>query len=338
MKLLGEKLPDDPNEVRMTIGEHLNELRGVLIRSLIALVLVAIACAWPFKYLYAILARPLMLALRKHHQPESFLATDPSEPLLIYVKTVLIAALILSSPYILFQIWSYVAAGLYKHERRWVYRLLPYSIGLFMAGVLFMYFLMLPLCLDFLIGFSSWFPMPDVRPNALEQTLLGGHPPAMTQPAGPTSLPSVPVLLNDPLTPPAGAMWFSDADSKLKIQGADERVYSLQFLVEGHSPLITSHIKLSDYLWFVLVLTISFGLAFQMPLVVLFLARTGIVPVKTFRQYRKVVILVIVGIAGMIAPPDLMSHIALSGPMVLLFEAGLWLAARRPEPDKAASK
>ena len=80
---------------------------------------------------------------------------------------------------------------------------------------------------------------------------------------------------------------------------------------------------------------VAFGLAFQIPLVVVFLTRTGIVPAATMRKYRKVVIFVIVVIAAMLAPPDLLSHLLLTGPMILLFELGLLLSRRASEPAAA---
>ena len=80
---------------------------------------------------------------------------------------------------------------------------------------------------------------------------------------------------------------------------------------------------------------IAFGAAFQLPLVVIFLVATGIASVATLRSYRKVVFLTIVVIAGILAPPDLLSHLMLSGPMILLFEIGLLIAARREARVKA---
>ncbi|MBI5864640.1 MAG: preprotein translocase subunit TatC [Planctomycetes bacterium] len=321
MKFLPGSLPDNPDDVRMTIGEHLDELRSVLVRSLIALLAAALLCIWPTQWILAVIARPLFAALEKHHQPVSILATSPAEPLLIYVKTVLIAALIITAPYILLQAWSFVASGLYKHERAWVHKLVPVSVGLFLAGVLFMYYMMLPVCLDFLIGFSSWLPMPELPHSAQVQAPTTA--PAMTQPA----IPPVPFLAGDPPDPQVGQLWFNTAEGRLKLKGP-EQTYFYRMSVAGAESMIESHIKLDEYLWFVLMLTLAFGAAFQMPLVVVFLARTGIVSVATFRSYRRVVILVIVIIAGMIAPPDLMSHLLLSGPMILLFEIGLWFAGR----------
>jgi sec-independent protein translocase protein TatC len=105
--------PEQPNERRMTIGEHLDELRRCLVRSLVAFVLACALCIWPAKYLLVLLARPYVLALRQHDQPANFLQTNPIEVILIYIKVVLFAALVLSAPYIIHQIWSFVASGLY---------------------------------------------------------------------------------------------------------------------------------------------------------------------------------------------------------------------------------
>lgn len=345
----------------MTIGEHLDELRAVVIRSLLAMFIVALACIWPAGHLLRIIARPLIVVLREHNQPDSLLATDPTEPLVIYIKVVFISALVIASPYILWQVWSFVAAGLYRHERRWVEKLVPFSVALFLAGVLFMYTLMLPTALGFLIGFSSWMPMPTlslpVAPNEktafakTQPASAAGNasenaslPSATTRPAGGGDAPPgtgrtpdapaitdllrrVPAVAADPLNAERGAIFFNESERKLKVVGAGG-VYSVPFQQDGRTPLITTHIKLSEYLGFVLILTLAFGGAFQTPLVVLFLVRSGIAPIEALRRNRKIVIMAIVIIAGMIAPPDLMSHLLLSGPMILLFELGLWLAAR----------
>ena len=324
---------------RMTIGEHLDELRVCLVRSLLAFVLTALACIWPAKYLLAIIARPVVLALRKYGQPDTFLATSPVEAILIYVKVVVFAALIISGPYIIYQLWQFVAAGLYPREKKWVRKLVPISVGLFFSGVAFMYFFTLVLALNFLIGFSAWLPMPSAKPTALERALLGesSGKSAATQPAI-AEAPLVPSFNDDPNEPPPGALWFNSLEHKLKLRGPEE-TYSVQLTRDEHRAMVTTHFRIGEYLTFVLVLTIAFGIAFQMPLVVVFLARTGIVSIVTFRRYRKVVVLVIVVIAGMIAPPDLLSHVMLSGPMWLLFELGLLFAARgqRKAPEDGAN-
>lgn len=322
-----------PDEKRMSLGEHLEELRGCVARSLIALVVACIVCIWPAKYLLEIIARPVVLALRRHDQPDSFLATGPVESLLVYIKVVLIFGVVLAGPYVIYQLWRFVAAGLYKHERDWVYRLAPASVGLFFAGVLFMYVFALLLSLNFLVGFSAWLPMPKAEPTALERLLL--HAPEPNLPAsqpGAADAPRVPLLAADPADAPAGSIWVNVTEGKLKVRWPDE-LYTVDLVRAEARGLVTTHFRIGEYLSFVLMLTLAFGTAFQMPLVVLFLARAGIVPVETFRKYRKIVIVVIVFIAGLLAPPDLLSHLLLAGPMIGLFELGLWLAARH-SPDR----
>jgi sec-independent protein translocase protein TatC len=337
MALFRRKPEPDSDETRMSLGEHLEELRGCVARSLVALLVACLACIWPAKYLLEFIARPVVLTLRRHGQPDSFLATSPVESLLVYIKVVLIFALIIAGPYIIYQLWNFVAAGLYKRERQWVARLVPVSVGLFLAGVAFMYVFALLLSLNFLVGFSGWLPLPRATPNALERALL--HVPTLGVPAsqpGIDAAPVLPLLNDDPPNPPVGALWVNMPDAKLKLRWPSE-TYSVQLQRDDQRAMVTTHFRIGEYLSFVLILTIAFGTAFQMPLVVLFLARAGIVPVATFRKYRKIVILVILLIAGLLAPPDLLSHLMLSGPMLLLFELGLWLAARRERGEVPAA-
>lgn len=322
----------------MTIGEHLEELRGCVFRSLVALILACLVCIWPAKYLLELIARPVVLVLRNHGQPDSFLATSPVENIVVYIKVVLIFGMILAAPYVIHQLWSFAAAGLYKREKAWVQRLVPLSVGLFIAGVIFMYIFALVVSLNFLVGFSGWLPLPQPKANPIERVLLGLEPPADTsgQPApGSPGTARLPVLEDDPNDPPAGTAWLNLTQRKLKVRGPNDETYSVQVLRDDQRALVTTHFRIGEYLTFVLIMTVAFGAAFQTPLVVVFLARTGIVPPDTFRKYRKVVVLIIVIIAGVLAPPDLLSHLMLSGPMILLFETGLWLAGR-PQPKRPA--
>ncbi len=102
--------------------------------------LACLACIWPAKYLLELIARPMVLALRRHGQPDSFLATGPVESLMVYIKVVLIFGVVIAGPYIIYQLWKFVAAGLYRHERKWVWQIVPVRVGLFFDGVAFMYF------------------------------------------------------------------------------------------------------------------------------------------------------------------------------------------------------
>jgi sec-independent protein translocase protein TatC len=88
------------------------------------------------------------------------------EAFMVYVKVSAITGLVLSSPWVFWQIWSFVAAGLYPHEKRYVHRYLPMSIVLFLAGVLVCQFLVIPKAIEALLWFNEWLGLePDLRLN-----------------------------------------------------------------------------------------------------------------------------------------------------------------------------
>lgn len=321
--------PKDPlDDSRMTIGEHLNELRTCVVRSLLALVIACAALAWPTKYLLEWIVRPVTLALQRHGQPDNLLATSPTEPMLIYIKVVLLAGLIVASPYIVRQVWMFVAAGLYPKEKRWVGRLVPVSVGLFLLGVAFMYSLVLLVSLNFLVGFGNWIPLPRPEPTALERAILGAPLGSSDEVAVlPPDAPRIPVLETDPANAEVGQEWFNRTERKRKIMTEDGIL--VQSYRSEQRPIVTTHFKIGDYLSFVLTMTIAFGLAFQMPLVVLALVRLGVMSVAGLRRSRKYFVLGILVLAGILAPPEFVSHMLLSVPMLLLFEVGVWLAARQ---------
>ena len=95
---------EDVERTRMSIGEHLEELRTSLVRSLLALFVSCLLCIWPAKYLLNLIARPVIIVLRRHGQPTSFLQTSPVETFLIYIKVVIIFGLLVASPYA--TLWS----------------------------------------------------------------------------------------------------------------------------------------------------------------------------------------------------------------------------------------
>ena len=87
---------------------------------------------------------------------DSLIALGPMEPALIFFRACLVSGLVLASPWVFYQVWAFIAAGLYRHERASVYKYLPYSLGLFLAGVFLCFFAVLPLTLRFLLEFNVW--------------------------------------------------------------------------------------------------------------------------------------------------------------------------------------
>jgi len=126
---------------------HLLELRKRLLNSVLALLLVFI-CLFPWAAdLYALLAEPLLAKLPAGGQ---MIATDVTTPFFVPVKVAMMTAFLIALPYILFQVWSFVAPGLYSHEKRWVVPLVFASMFLFLCGMAFAYFAVFPMVFGFI--------------------------------------------------------------------------------------------------------------------------------------------------------------------------------------------
>jgi len=125
---------------------HLTELRDRLLRALLA-VLVVFICLFPFaNEIYTFVSEPLRALL-----PEgaTMIATEVASPFLTPFKLTLVAAIFVAIPYLLYQVWSFIAPGMYQHEKRLALPLLASSIALFYAGAAFAYFVVFPLIFAF---------------------------------------------------------------------------------------------------------------------------------------------------------------------------------------------
>jgi sec-independent protein translocase protein TatC len=147
-------MPDTPTRTDpdLSLLDHLTELRSRLLRAVAAIVIVLLVLAPFARQLYSVLARPLV-----SHLPEgaSMIAIDVASPFLTPFKLVLILAILIAMPYVLFQLWAFVAPGLYRHEQRLARPLLGMAVGLFYAGCAFAYFVVFPLVFAF---FASMAP------------------------------------------------------------------------------------------------------------------------------------------------------------------------------------
>lgn len=134
-------------EQQQPLISHLVELRDRLLRGILAILVIAV-CLLPFANdLYLILSEPLL-----KHLPEtsSMIATEVASPFLAPFKLTLTAAMMLAMPVLLYQLWSFIAPGLYQHERRIVFPLMFASTVLFILGILFAYYAVFPLIFGFL--------------------------------------------------------------------------------------------------------------------------------------------------------------------------------------------
>ncbi|SFU29231.1 Sec-independent protein translocase TatC [Nitrosomonas eutropha] len=138
---------DDDN----TFISHLVELRARLIRALLVLFLGFLPCAFFARELYSFLAFPL---LEKLPQGGQMIATEVVTPFFIPMKVALMVAFLVTLPHTLYQIWAFVAPGLYSHEKRLFLPLVFISSLLFFTGMAFAYFAVLPLVFEFIVYFA----------------------------------------------------------------------------------------------------------------------------------------------------------------------------------------
>lgn len=243
------KTNPDPNSL---LG-HLVELRNRLLRCVIAVLLVFACLAYFASDIYQLLALPLLAVLP---EGSSMIATDVAAPFFAPFKLTFIVAICLAIPYLLLQIWQFIAPALYGREKRLVAPLVISSTLLFYAGIAFAYFVVFPIIFAF---FTS------VAPTG-----------------------------------------------------------------------VTVATDISSYLDFVLKLFFAFGLAFEVPVAILLLVWSGSVSRQTLAAKRPYIVVGAFVLAMFLTPPDVLSQTLLAVPMLLLFEAGLWLS-RFYQPNSVAS-
>jgi len=222
-------------ESQETFLSHLIELRDRLIRCLIVTFIAFIPAMYFGAELYDLLARPVIATLP---EGSKMIATGVITPFLIPVKIAAMAAMLSVLPYLLYQIWAFVAPGLYAHEKRLVLPLIVSSTVLFFVGMAFCYFFVFGSVFEFINKFA------------------------------PKSISVAP--------------------------------------------------DIEAYFNFVLGMFLAFGIAFEIPVVVVVLAVTGLVKIEQLREWRGYVIVGIFVIAAVVTPPDVVSQLAPAIPMCFL--------------------
>jgi sec-independent protein translocase protein TatC len=144
-------------EGKMSFFEHLMDLRKRIINSAIAIAIGACVGFALSEKVFGIIARPMQAALRQQHLDDKLVYTSPAGAINLIITLGLYVGLVLAAPVVLYQVWLFIAPGLYKHERRAVTAFILSSLFLFLAGIAFGYFVMLPYVLAFLTGFQGPF-------------------------------------------------------------------------------------------------------------------------------------------------------------------------------------
>jgi len=234
--------------------QHLVELRDRLLYGLGGLaVCMALLAIWPGPGgLIDFVAQPI-----RAHMPEDakLIAVGVFSPFFVPLKVLAMAALLLSLPWWMYQVWAFVAPGLYSHERRFAVPLIVVGSGLAYLGIAFVQFFVL----DKMFGFIQNFTPASV----------------------------------------------------------------------AATPDIASYVEA------ILSLYLAFGLAFQVPIVVILLVRLNMVTIQKLKDFRGYFIVVAFIIAAIVTPPDVISQLALAIPMCILYELGIWGSkwfVKSPEP------
>ena len=308
----------------MSFGQHLDELRSYLIRALVGVLICTIVALIFGRDILQIICLPLLIVQHINGLPPHLQVLAPTAAFVAYLKIGFLSGLILAMPWVLYQMWQFVATGLYQHERRFVRTLIPVSVGLFVVGVLFLYAIVLPLILHFFIRFNKAFATPELTPTVIQRLLLPDQEPSPTT-ADLIDTAQVPTVREDPSDPKVGDVWVNTTTRRLIVQTGDGPM-SIP-LERGITPnTMESQFAIDFYISFVLMLALAFGIAFETPIVVFFLAWSGIVTTSAMARSRRYVLLAVVIGAAMLTPPDVISQLLLAGPMYLLFEVGIRIA------------
>jgi sec-independent protein translocase protein TatC len=233
------------SDQQMPLTSHLEELRRKLIISGIAWLVAFLACYSFSEQLFNLIADPVRQAL-----PEgtSLVFITATEPFFTYLKIGALAGLLVSMPIIFWQIWSFIAPGLYANEKRYVFPFVLASSFCFASGAYFGFTFVFPMAFKVLIEFGT----------------AGGG--------------------------------------------------------------INAMLSMGSYLSLSSKLLLAFGLVFELPVVIFFLARMGIVDHKMLARNRKFALLAAFLIGAILTPPDVFSQTALALPFIVLYEVGIIVA------------
>jgi len=213
--------------------KHIEELRSRVIKSAGAFVLAFCIC---YSFIGKVL--PFVIAPAGH-----LVFTAPGEAFSAYMILGAVMALLLSSPYIVYQIWAFVGSALKPDEKKFILIFAPLSLVFFLSGAAFAFFVTVPMAYRFFMSFSS--------------------------------------------------------------------------------PLLVPMVTVKNYLGFVGHMIVAFGAAFELPLILAFLAKIGIASPEFLRQMRRHAIIIILVVAAFLAPPDIASMLVLAVPLIFLYELGI---------------
>jgi sec-independent protein translocase protein TatC len=308
-------MPPEPTTRMMSFGDHLEDLRKRVFWAIVGPIPVFVVCLVFGNQLLEFITAPLIASLKRAGEAPHLIATSPVEPFAAYMKVAAVVTLLVAMPWILYQLWLFVAPGLYAKERRFVYFLLPMSAALTSIGLAFLYWVLLPLSLVFLIEFGAGLVTP---------TVTTAEPPAAMV------FPEMPVLDYDPVSPKPGQMWMNEKLGQLRIAVPEGDHVKVKSINVGSGAGVSQDYRLSEYVDLVFLLGLAFAVAFQLPIVMMLLSWTGLIEAKMLTQYRKQCFFGSVVLAALLPTQDPASLILLTAVVYGLFELGVMLMRFMP--------
>lgn len=308
----------------MSFGDHLDELRKRLFWAF-AVPLPLAVIALPFTdTLIEVLVLPLFKALAASGLPQAVQALGPAEIVLTQLKLCVLVACVISAPWMLWQAWLFISPGLYQQERRFVNLLVPGSAVLTIAGVLLLYYLMLPVMLTVMVGIGA-----NVQLHTADVYVEPRVAEAMTATADEPIL----VYATPPANPALGQKWIVNPDFSrtfIAVSKDGGGVEAVPLPASATVP-ITQQYRLSEYIDFVLLMTVGVVIGFQMPLVVMLLGWIGIASPEFFRKNRRYALFGCAAAAAIITPSsDMVSMLVMMLPLYALYELGILLLVLAP--------
>lgn len=266
--------PDDIDDSSAPLIEHLKELRTRLIWSVLAFVLAMVLCYFVWNPIFDFLTQPVCTALEKRGQTCGLILLKMQEGFFVAMRIAFFGGFVLAFPVVGYQLWRFVAPGLYRSEKNALLPFLVASPVMFLIGAAFAYYIILPWAFDFFLGFQQ----------------------------GPLALPD----------DPAGAATAAGATAAAKEPWAG---IVFQGSVEEYLTLTTKFI-------------LAFGLSFQLPVALTLMGKAGLVSSEGLASMRRYAIIVILVLAAMVTPPDVISQIVLFTVIYGLYEVSIFLVRR----------
>ena len=319
------KTASKKDHTRMSIGDHLDELRSRFIKAIIGFTVAFIVTLFFGDDILQFVTKPLLSVMG---DSGVLYTTNLAEPFITYLKVCMISAIFLSCPWLFMQVWGFIGSGLYPVEKKFVNIFIPISATLFVTGAYFFITIAAPISFDFFIDFSQSMEAPDrTDTTAITQVLLDAiH--KDKSPINPLEQDHLAVIvLMDTVRPLIDLIPNSERE-RLEVSEAIIRFdqFSTEYMEMqsvNQSNLVNPIYTIGAYVQLVMLLSLAFSIAFQMPLVVLCLGSVGLVKIETFQKNRKYMVLIIMLSSAMMTPPDPMSLVLLSVPMYMLFEIGI---------------